>query len=497
MMNPPTPVNETVFANGAPTDSPARFGGAIDPGLAPTVVYPPDGVLLPPNLNELEIMFRPSGGTSLYELTFTSTYLTLTVYTTCVAVGNGCGYLPDEPTMTLLATQARGDTVRLSIRATGSAGTVGQAAPRTMSFADEDLKGGLYYWAAGSGAINRYDFGRRGQTAESFYTPGNAGAQCVGCHALSRNGSRIAVGLNVPGPATLRILDVTSRAKLYESGGMPPLSSGGSNYQVLSPDGAQIITSEGADLVLRDAGTGAKIGTGPLVANGTMPDWSADGTKVVFARSSMTQPCVLGICPSGLAVDAAGLFIASFSGGTLGAATQLVAGASGNNNYYPAFSPDGTLVAFNRSATGSMDAPDARVMVVDAAGGTPVDLTAANQPVGNSWPKFAPFVSHFKGQTVFWLTFSSRRDYGLRILNEGKAKEQQVSQLWMVAVSPARLNDGGYPAFWLPFQDPATGNHIAQWTEKVDRAPCSTIDGTGCAPGEMCENGECVGTPIY
>jgi len=501
MMQPPTPVNETVFANGAPSDSATHFGGALDPGLAPTVIYPADGVLLPPNLNELEIMFRPSGGTSLYELTFTSQYLTLTVYTPCVAVGNGCGYLPDEPTWQLLATQARGDTVRLSIRATGGAtGGVGQTAPRTMSFADEDLKGGLYYWAAGSGAVNRYDFGRRGQTAENFYTPATAGAQCVGCHALSRNGSRIAVGLNIPGPATLRILDVTSRTKLYESGGGTPLSTGGSNYQALSPDGSQILTSEGANLVLRDAGTGAQLGSGAAMANGTMPDWSADGTKVVFARAGGSQPCIGGFCPSGLAVDNASLFVADFAANTLSNATQIVGGGAGNNNYYPAFSPDGTLVAFNRSATNSMDAPDARVMVVSSTGGTAVDLTAVNQLVGNSWPKFAPFVSHYQGKTVFWLTFSSRRDYGLRILNDGKAKEQQVSQLWMVAISPDRLatpGDGGYPAFWLPFQNPATGNHIAQWTEKVERAPCSTIDGTGCAPGEMCQNGECVGSPIY
>ena len=32
--------------------------------------------------------------------------------------------------------------------------------------------------------------------------------------------------------------------------------------------------------------------------------------------------------------------------------------------------------------------------------------------------------------------------------------------------------DAGYPPIRLPFQELATGNHIAQWVEVVDRAPC-------------------------
>ena len=101
---------------------------------------------------------------------------------------------------------------------------------------------------------------------------------------------------------------------------------------------------------------------------------------------------------------------------------------------------------------------------------------------------------HFQGKTIFWLTFSSRRDYGLRLLNsQAPDKDHQVAQLWMVAVSPDRLNtpgDGGYPPFWLPFQDISTGNHIAQWTEKVARMGCTSDD--QCFMGEFCTGGECV-----
>jgi hypothetical protein len=115
-----------------------------------------------------------------------------------------------------------------------------------------------------------------------------------------------------------------------------------------------------------------------------------------------------------------------------------------------------------------------------------------NDVKGNSWPKFAPFISHFQGKTIFWLTFSTRRDYGLRLLNS-KSGDKGVAQVWMVAVSPDRLRsagDVGYPGFWLPFQDLSTGNHIAQWTQDVQRQGCSS-DGQ-CIQGEFCVGGECV-----
>jgi TolB protein len=143
-------------------------------------------------------------------------------------------------------------------------------------------------------------------------------------------------------------------------------------------------------------------------------------------------------------------------------------------------------VVFNRSAGDSYDAMDATVKVVSAAGGNPIDLTAVNTSIGNSWPKWAPFVHSFGGATIFWLTFSSRRPYGLR----GGSN----SQLWMTAVDIAELAngvDGSHPPFWLPFQDFTTGNHIAQWAETVERAPCTERAGD-CMPSEVCVRGVCV-----
>ncbi len=491
MAEPTLPPDSTVTANGAPAGASGQFGGAVDPAAAPTLVYPPDGVMVPPNLNVLEIQFVPAAGTNLFEVAFTGPNgLNLRVFTTCVTVGAGCGYLPDPAVWNTVAQAGRDNTVQITVSATGSAGTVGSAAARNISFATEDLQGGLYYWAAAQGSVNRYDFGLRGQTAESFYTTAMSGAICVGCHNISRDGSRIAVGLNIPGPATMRVLDVASRSTLFESAGGVG-ASGGSNFEALTPDGKQVLASQGGNLVLLDAATGAAANAS--ITNGTMPDWSADGTQVVFARGA-AMACPLGLCGANPGVDSASLFVAPFAGGAFGTARQLVAGGGSDNYYYPAFSPDGSWVAFNHSGTDSFDAADAKVMVVNSLGGTPTDLSALNTTLGNSWPKFAPFVHHFQGKTIFWLTFSSRRDYGLRLINSAQSDpSNQIAQVWMVAVSPDRLNtpgDGGYPPFWLPFQDMTTGNHIAQWTETVARAPCQSD--MQCLAGEFCIGGQCL-----
>jgi hypothetical protein len=492
-------LKKIVIAPGAPADAPGKFGGPAT-GAASTMVYPPDGTLIPPNLNMLEVQFTPAAGASLFEVGFVGPALELKIYTTCAAVGGGCGLMPDDATWKLLSHASASTTVDVTLRSTdGNGGPVGSAAARKLSFADVDLQGGLYYWAAASGSILRYDFGLRNQTAEKFYTAAQSGSTCVGCHVLSRNGARIAVGMNVPGPAELRTLDVATRATLYDSGGTGGGGFGGapggngSNFEALSPDGTQALVNSGANLALIDTGNGMSLAAGAIM-NATMPDWSADGKSVVFVRDASSS-CPLGLCGSQPGVSMGTLMLTGASGTSFSGETTLV---SGGNNYYPSLSPDGAWVAFNRSAMNSYDAPDAKVLVAPTSGGAAVDLTAANVVVGNSWPKFAPLAQTFAGKPVFWLTFSSRRDYGLRLQQAGKTQDMQIAQIWMVAVSPERAmaGDGGYPAFWLPFQDITTGNHIAQWTEKVERAPCTPIDLSQCMPDETCKNNVCVPNPI-
>jgi hypothetical protein len=105
-------------------------------------------------------------------------------------------------------------------------------------------------------------------------------------------------------------------------------------------------------------------------------------------------------------------------------------------------------------------------------GATPVFLARAAAPgvrddgqtnLTDTFPRSAPFESEYNSDEVYWVTISSKRRAGLY-----NGSRHQL--LWMFAIDPAKLKDGedgSYPAFYLPFQDINTSNHIGQWTSQV------------------------------
>lgn len=470
---------KVVVGPGAPADAPGKFGGPVDPGAAVQVVYPSSGILVPPNMNSLEIHFIPAPGQQLFELSFSSSTVAYTVYTTCTALNGGCIFAPDASFWQQMANGARGNApVSYTVRGVDAAGKVGSSSPRTMQFAADDLEGGIYYWNA-QGLIMRYDFGYPKQPAEIYMNAQEAqGFTCVGCHTISRNGKRIAVGVDIPAPAPYRVFNVGAKSLAYS----PP--SYGSNFFAFNPDASQMLISDGNKISWIDANTGGLLGDA-VVPSGTMPDWSPDGSSLVYARPQAPPP--FGAAVPG--VDSAALEVRPFGGAGFGPPSVLVP-FSGSNNYYPSYSPDGAWVAFNRSpgnknsfenaSKGDAGLPDGEIWAVASAGGAPIRLDSATSP-GDSWPKWAVQTSSYEGGTVHWLTFSSWRAYGLRL------PDYKTTQLWMIGFDPARAakgQDPSFPAFWLPFQSLNSGNHIAQWVTKIERKPCSSP--ADCSAGQTC-----------
>lgn len=469
---------KVVIGPGAPADAPGKFGGPSS-GDAIKVVYPASGILVPPNMNSLEIHFIPSAGQQLFELDFQSTTVGYTVYTTCQPLNGGCVFAPDASFWKQMANGARGNApVSFTVRGVDGAGNVGTSSPRTMQFAAEDLEGGIYYWSA-QGVIMRYDFGYPGKAAEVYMNAAEAkGFTCVGCHSISRNGQKIAVGVDIPAPAPYRVFNVGSKSLSY------PAPAVGSNFFAFNPDASQILISDGSKISWINANSGQLLGDA-VVPSGTMPDWSPDGSSIVYARPATPPP--FGLAAPGVA--SASLEVRPFNGSGFGAPSVLVP-FLGGNNYYPSYSPDGAWVAFNRSPgnhnsfenASESDAglPDGEVWIISSKGGSPIRLDQATQ-AGDSWPKWAIQTSSYEGGKVLWLTFSSRREYGLR-LAAGK-----TTQLWMIGIDLARAaagQDPSFPAFWLPFQSLSSGNHIAQWVTKIERKPCASP--ADCSAGQTC-----------
>jgi hypothetical protein len=103
----------------------------------------------------------------------------------------------------------------------------------------------------------------------------------------------------------------------------------------------------------------------------------------------------------------------------------------------------------------------------------------------NSWPRFSPSHGTFRGKTLYWIAFSSRRAYGATLA--GSADGSTPPQIWFAAVtvnpSGSLSGDPSFAPVWLPMQNSATpeiladggmsqtlggngtptGNHIPQW----------------------------------
>ena len=290
----------------------------------------------------------------------------------------------------------------------------------------------------------------------------------------------------------------------------------------------------------------------PAALRGTTPDMAPDDTSVVFASAPNVAggPQMAGGVTAGywapnniLKQDewfsGASLYVAPWSDATnqLGAETLLLPSNGTTNFYYPSYSPEGSLIVFNFAASGpNFHNPLARVQLVPsgATAPTPDDLPNLNNDptnggqVTNSWARWAPFVQRYKGGQILWLTMSSTRDYGLRIQNDGlqncypkespkgtpyntRTIDQTMltpgctrAQLWMAAIrldakGVAAGQDVSLPAFWLPFQDITTNNHLGQWAQRSYTGTCDATaadagaapDAGGCASGLCCDNGAC------
>jgi len=257
-----------------------------------------------------------------------------------------------------------------------------------------------------------------------------------------------------------------------------------------------------------------------------MPDWSIDGKTVVY------------VVPAGefstwrqddAHIFGGSLYTVPYAGNGAFGAPALFLQSHGENNYYPSYSPDVPMsyIIFNRvdnmrqgaaCAGGfcpddSFSNPAARLMLVSAGapGGAQIDLERANGspvvakvPWSNSYPRWAPFVQTYHGQKLLWFTFSSTRDYGIRVLNHKTGMYQcypsdsaeapgtahhstfgprcQEPQLWMAPINLSEAQGNRDPsrvAFWIPYQDITTHNHTAQWTWVPTQQ--TTPDGGGCS----------------
>jgi len=251
-------------------------------------------------------------------------------------------------------------------------------------------------------------------------------------------------------------LDVATRQALPTFGNW--------NYGTYTPTGDRLITAMDGNLDIRDGTTGAALGQ---IATGqwtSQPDFSPTGNVIAYVG----VPLAIRPIPNyNVQFSSGSIVVQPYDGTNYGVPTTIVQNNGGaENNYYPSVSPDGQWVVFNKSTGDSYNDPDAELWVAPVGGGSAIRLNTANLAPGltNSWPRWAPFEQTVNGERMFFLTFSTVRQFGNRLAQGTRP------QIWMTGFFPARAAmgvDPTGPAFWLPFQNLNTNNHIAQWTEQV------------------------------
>ncbi|MGH7293685.1 MAG: hypothetical protein ACRELB_02070, partial [Polyangiaceae bacterium] len=445
---------------GTATCSPQTLG-------PPTLVYPLDGMLLPPNMNVLEVQWVPPTGAALFEVDFTNGITDVKVETPCNAITTvrgtanvGCGLtLPQQAWNDIANTNRDGDPVKVTVRATPAGGACVTASPQSVSlaFAKDDLTGGIYYWqsatfggvAGTTGGIYYHDFGTFDPTPTPFYTSGGTGT-CVGCHTLSKDGARMSLMTDDPdaddeyGDVKTHTMDVASRTVLggknmsagfqtfthdhallvattFKVMGAPPNTVPDTSFQVWNGDGTTLVATD------------------PLPAGmqGSQPNLSWDDKTLVFVA-----PTYLSIATNTVsALGGAGgddhflggsLWQAAFSttSGALTGYTALLTATGTQSFYYPDQSVDANWIVLNENddvstANNTGDcfySRQSRVKILHyppQAGDVPLDLPNLNVASGlsNSWPRWSPAVTSYHGKPVLWVTFSSNRDYGLHLKN--------------------------------------------------------------------------------
>jgi mono/diheme cytochrome c family protein len=438
-----------VFADGAPANAPQVFaladtaadagdGGASTGG--PCLYEPEIGTLFPSNWLRPRFRFAAAQGENLFEIKMVvpNQVSPLVIYTT------KSGYTLDKALWQILTSTGAG-TVHLSVRSAvvdaagkvtagpfaGTAGDVEVAPPQVQA------TGSVLYWTTSGGTVLK-GFKIGDETVQPIITPAAAQTQCVACHTSTPDG--LYAGLTgssnandgTPSSITIRSVDgkateppflsASAKTLLGRQQYAPTFSKG--HWQDGDHTMLTMLTvgmkTEIAWTDLEATSTAQGMGWDVLARGGDVGSASSavfahDGTKLAYVSTSATG--------AGVIATEGRIFTVPYANRAGGASTP-VAGASDGafNQYYPTFSADDQVLAFNRVATGASSYNDtaAEVFVVPSAGGTATRLAANDPPaclttkkspgITNSWPKWAPEVRTANGKSYYFLVFSSTRN---------------------------------------------------------------------------------------
>jgi hypothetical protein len=442
------------------------FDGAFEPDPAMTLLYPYDKTVFPRGLVGPRIQWNGGGANDLYYVHVVAETFEFEGWK---AVPPPSRYdfplLPNDVWLKLTA--STDGEVKFDIqRYDGNKAYL--AKTQTWTIAPADLAGTVYYWEVNNGNIVRLPVGA--SNPENFIKK-DGNTQCLACHSVSRDGSRIAAAAQGGWSPWTTINSATGDILHY--------SATASGFQAISPNGSHTLwgQSDGAGpLKLTAFNSNAVLAQ--LSAPGAYfvhPAWSGDGHVAFGQRLNGNW---LDFTASSLWITKVDLDNPSFS-----ETKKIVDSAGGLPTVtYPTFSPDNKWISYYRGNQARTRAAVAEVWMTKTDGSAQVRLDNANGKgiieIGQDQTTYEPTFLPVAVGGYFWLIVGSERKYGNTLTDTNPNSRRK--QLWVAAIDPNAPDgvDPSHPPFWLPGQELNNSNMRGEWA----LSPCKEV-GEGCKGG--------------
>jgi hypothetical protein len=388
-----TPPREIVrLAPGTDPSAPTHFErpGVTDASRASAVLYPLDGVLFPRNVHPADVQWEgPGAQGDLYRVRFAGVLPELTAYVTHTGDAFKYDYAFDTDAWRQLAEASGGRPVTLTVDRWDRARDEVVRGPATqVRFARGSIAGAVYYWTLGE---FRGTQGRILRVVQGADTPPRV-ENFMPSPPPRRDGGRCAAchGLSRDGNRLALSLGDGEFGGVYDatndlSGPTPPAV-----FNLQRSWFYAAFNREGTRLYMTDAEQRAFVldaSNGNTVVNdglprGTHPAWSPDGSLLAFISSANDA---WNLDRGDLSVMPALANDRFDSPRVLHRGADLASAPEGGPmDAYPTFSPDGRYLAFQHGTRVLLSASGATgaLYAVPSGGGAPVRFTRASGGAG-------------------------------------------------------------------------------------------------------------------